>query len=70
VMMVDTDDCGFVLSWLPLDGVCFGFEDLSRLFCCVDGLPCRDFVHCFRFRFVDSMVSLVWVCHRFRKRKR
>lgn len=62
-------DVGVVLSLVSSDS-CFlsflGFDDTSRLFCCVDGLPCRDFVHCFTFRDFCGDIVLVWRCPRFK----
>lgn len=75
-MLLSSSDVGVVLSLVSLDGVFVDvdgdgcsvrFDDVSRLFCCVDNLPCRDFVHCFRFRDVDGGVVLVWRCPRFKK---
>jgi hypothetical protein len=69
-------DVGIVLSLVSSDGVfvgfdddgCFvSFDDVSRLFCFVDGLPCRDFVHCFRFMDSGGSIVLVWRCPRFKK---
>jgi hypothetical protein len=60
-------DCGFVWSLISSDGACAGFDDVSLLYCCVDSLPCRDFVHCLKFDFVDGLVVLVWRCPRFRR---
>jgi hypothetical protein len=62
-----SDDSGIVLSLLDADAVDFGFEDLSRLVCCSDFKPCRDFVHCLWFRVLDGDVVLVWRCPRFKK---
>lgn len=68
------DDIGIVLSLVSPDGVSVGFDDdgfvsfddVSRLYCCADGLPCRDFVHCIWFRDLNSCIVLVWRCPRFK----
>ena len=61
-------DFGVVLSLVSFGGRFDGFDDVSRLVCYIDGLPCRDFVHCLRFRDFDGSVVLIWCCPRFSKK--
>lgn len=65
-----SEDVGIILSLVSEEGRCFGFDDISRLYCCADGLPCRDFVHCIWFRDLNSCIVLVWRCPRFKRVRR
>jgi hypothetical protein len=67
--MSRSTDSGIVLSLITSEGCCNGFDDVSLLICCVDGLPCRDFIHCLRFRDKFGELALVWVCPRFHSKK-
>jgi hypothetical protein len=59
-------DCGVILSLLASDGFVSDSDDISRLICVSDGLPCRDFVNCFKYRFNGGDIVLLWVCPRFK----
>ena len=63
----DGVEYGIVLSLISPDSCYDGIDDVSLLYCCIDGRWCRDFVHCLKFRFVDGAVVLVWRCPRFKK---
>jgi hypothetical protein len=65
-----SSDIGIVLSFISPEGCRCGFDDVSQLFCSVDGFPCRDFVHCLRFRDKFGELALVWVCPRFHFKSR
>jgi hypothetical protein len=68
--MMLMSDIFVVLSLLSHDSDFLRFvrvDDVSRLYCVVDGLPCRDFVDCLWFRDYDGEVVLVWRCPRFGK---
>lgn len=49
-----------------LDGICSFVDDVCGLVCCVDGKPCRDFVHCLRFKDFNDFAGVVWHCPRFK----